>query len=409
MHYRTYSPEKDKDAAHRIWMETGWLEKGKEEIMDTMIAAGQSIVADLDGEPECMVNSAAATMRYLDQELPVCVITGVTTSRIARKQAFARRLTAQSVANGVAEGAHVATLGMFEQGYYNQIGFGSGGYERWVSFDPAGLLLKNRARVPRRITVDMAEAVHAARLARWRGHGGCNILSPNITKADMMWSQNGFGLGYFDGPNGELSHCFWAGVKDVEPGPYSIGFMAYQNGAQFLELMALLKNMGDQVRIVKMHEPRAIQIQDLISQPFKLRQMTQDSPFAAGTRAAAYWQMRICDLNACLQQTHLRNGSVRFNLKLHDPIAAALDENAPWRGVGGDYVVTLGATSGAEKGTDAALPTLSAAVGAFTRLWLGVLPASGLAITDELSGPAALLNELDHVISVPEPKPEWDY
>ncbi len=409
MHYRIYSPEKDKDAVHRIWLETGWIEKGKEEIMDVSVAAGSAIVADVDGEPECLVISSPGSVRYLDRDLPLCVITGVTTSRIARKQALAKRLTAQSVANGVADGALVAALSMFEQGYYNQIGFGTGGYERSISFDPAALLINKRARVPKRITIEHAEAFHAARLARKRGHGSCNLFPSNLTRGEMMWRQNGFGLGYFDGPNGEISHAFWAGAKEVEYGPYNIGFMVYQNGEQFLELMALLKNISDQVYLVKMHEPRDIQVQDLISQPFKRREITQNSPYAAVTRSAAYWQMRICDLPACLERTHLPCGSARFNLSLHDPISSALDEHAPWRGVSGDYVVTLGPSSGAEKRTDVSLPTLTASVGAFTRLWLGVLPATGLAITDELSGPAALLEDLDSVLRLPRPTPEWEF
>jgi hypothetical protein len=48
-------------------------------------------------------------------------------------------------------------------------------------------------------------------------------------------------------------------------------------------------------------------------------------------------------------------------------------------------------------------------VGAFTRLWLGVRPASGLAITDDLCAPPALLDQLDRVLRLPEPKPDWDF
>jgi len=409
MHYRTYDPEKDKDNVRRIWQETGWLEKGKEEIMDTFIAAGKAIVADLDGEPECLVLSAPGTMRYLDGTLTLCAIAAVTTSRVARKQALARRLTAQAIANDVAdEGAQVASLRMFEQGYYNQIGFGTGGYEHWLGFDPAELHVLRRARVPRRLKVEDAAKIHAARLARKQGHGACN-LPMLMTKGDLLWTDNGFGLGYYDGPQGALTHCLWAGAKDVQHGPYEISLMLYQSGEQFLELMALLKNLGDQVRLVKMREPRDIQLQDLIVQPFKQRQMTQNSPFAAYMRASAYSQMRICDLQACLARTRLHVDSVRFNLALSDPIAACLDGKSPWRGVGGDYVVTLGPSSGAERGTDAALPTLTASVGAFTRLWLGVRPASGLAITDDLSAPPALLDQLDRVLRLPEPKPDWDF
>ena len=56
------------------------------------------------------------------------------------------------------------------------------------------------------------------------------------------------------------------------------------------------------------------------------------------------------------------------NLELSDPIEGYLDENASWRGVGGEYVVSLGPESSAKAGADVRLPTLSASVGAFTRM-----------------------------------------
>ena len=123
----------------------------------------------------------------------------------------------------------------------------------------------------------------------------------------------------------------------------------------------------------------------------------------------AYWQMRICDLPGCLEQTRLRCDDVRFNLRLADPIERFLDKNAAWHGIGSDYIVTLGRASSAEPGTDTALPRLTASVGAFTRTWLGVRPATGLAVTDELSGPRELLEELDWALRLPEPKPDWDF
>jgi hypothetical protein len=94
---------------------------------------------------------------------------------------------------------------------------------------------------------------------------------------------------------------------------------------------------------------------------------------------------------------------------LSDPIAAVLNGGEPWRGVGGDYVVTLGASSGAEKGVDRSLPTLTASVGAFTRMWLGVRPASALAITDELAGPPSLLDELDWALRLPDLHLDWEF
>ena len=74
-----------------------------------------------------------------------------------------------------------------------------------------------------------------------------------------------------------------------------------------------------------------------------------------------------------------------------------------------DYVVTLGPVSSAEPGREPSLPTFTASVGAFTRLWLGVRPATGLAVTDELSGPQDLLSRLDGMLRLPDPKPDWDF
>jgi hypothetical protein len=69
----------------------------------------------------------------------------------------------------------------------------------------------------------------------------------------------------------------------------------------------------------------------------------------------------------------------------------------------------LGEYSSARRGTEAGLPTLRATVNAFTRLWLGVRPASGLAVTDQLDGPADLLARLDRLLRLPVPCPDWDY
>ena len=408
MTFRTYDPKVDKAAVQRIWRETGWLEEGKEEEMDVFVEASRAMVADLDGEAECLVLSMPGTIRYLDQDLPFAGITGVTTSRVARKQGLASRLTARLVAADAADGALVAGLGMFEQGFYNQLGFGTGGYEHWMGFDPARLRVKVKARVPRRISAADWAIVHASRLARLRLHGSLTFDAPDLTRAEMMSAKNTFGLGYCDGPNGELTHHLWCRAAG-EHGPYSVRWMSYQTREQLLELLALLKNLGDQVRLVRMCEPPGIQLQDLIAQPFKQRQVSEKSKFEAGSRAEAGWQMRICDLPGCMARTHLDGDAVRFNLELRDPIARFLDESVPFHGIGGSYVVTLGPTSAADPGIDGELDTLRASVGAFTRMWLGISPATGLSATDELEGPSKLLDRLDRVLRLPAPHVDWDF
>jgi len=407
--YRTYDPTKDKEAVQRIWREIGWLEKGKEECLDLLLSCSRALVADVHGAPECLVLTTPGTMRYLDEELSFIAVTGVTTSLIARKQGLAKGLLAQALAADAAAGALVVSLGVFEQGYYDQLGFGTGSYELWCSFDPARLKIEAKPRVPRRLTINDWPAMHAARLVRRRGHGAANLNPPEITHADLIWSENGFGLGYSDGPNGELTHYFWVSAKEVEHGPYDTSLLVFQTAEQFRELLALLKSLGDQVRSVSLREPPGIQMQDLLEQPFRQRALTKGSKFESTSRASAYWQVRLLNLPGCLARTHLPGHEVRFNLRLTDPVEPLLDETAPWRGVAGDYVVTLGPSSGAEPGRDAALPTLAASVGAFTRLWLGVRPATSLAVTDDLSGPRALLENLDWLLRLPAPKPDWDF
>ncbi|MBU7014544.1 MAG: hypothetical protein HXS43_06915 [Theionarchaea archaeon] len=158
-----------------------------------------------------------------------------------------------------------------------------------------------------------------------------------------------------------------------------------------------------------MREPPGLQLQDLLEMPFRIRQVTQKSAFENRMQTYAYWQMRILNLEECLEKTHLPGGEISFNLVLSDPIEAILPADVPWKGVSGTYVVTLGPSSHAEVGKDGTLPTLKASVGAFTRLWLRVRPATGLAATDDVHGPQELLDDLDRVLCIPEPHPDWDF
>jgi GNAT superfamily N-acetyltransferase len=409
MNYRVYDPVRDKAAVHRIFREVGWHREGKEEMIDLFLEAGRTLVVDIHGEPECVVGTSPGVIRYLREDLPLCAVTSVCTSRIARRQGLGKRLTAEAVAAFALDGALVAALGVFDQGYYDQIGFGTTSYEHVIAFDPQHLNVRVRPRVPRRLTLDDWEAIHASRLVRVRGHGSLNILSPTLTRAEMLEAPNGFGLGYCDGPGGELTHSIWFRAPDVEYGPYEIKWLVYQTPSQFLELMALIQSLGDQVRLVTMHEPQGIQLQDLLDRPLRRRDMTRGSPYENAVYAFGEFQMRICDLPGCMERARLPWGEVRFNLSLTDPVERLLDAKAPWRGVAGEYMVTLGPSSGAERGRNPALPTLTATVNAFTRMWLGVRPATGLAVTDDLAGPPELLERLDWVLRMPEPKPDFEF
>lgn len=412
MEYRPYDPDTDLAAARRIWHEVGWIDKGNDSHDEGFKVFGEgyrALVATMNGEPECFVATGFGSMRYLETELPYSVVAAVTTSHIARRQGLARRLTAAAVARDAAEGALVSALGMFEQGFYDKLGFGTGGYEHWLAVDPAHLVVPAEARPPLRLGKGDWERIHRSRVARRRGHGGCTIETSAATRAEMLWSTNGFGFGYADGPGGELTHHIWFSAKDMENGPLEAWWMAYQSWDQFLELMALVANLGDQVHLIRFREPSGIQLQDLIRQPFRRRRISLKSEYETVARAAAYWQIRICDLEGCIVAARLDGEPVRFNLSLTDPIGGLLDDDAAWRGIGGNYIVEFGPESSASRGTDAALPTLEAGAGAFSRLWFGVLPATGLAVTDQLSGPPDLLTALDRALRLPPPKPDWDF
>ena len=411
MEIRQYDPSRDREAVQRIWREVGWLEdeKGHREGLGHFTECGKAFVADIRGSAECLVLTAPGSVRYLDEDLPMSCVTAVTTGRIARKQGFAGKMTAHAVAVDAAEGAAVSSLGMFEQGYYNRLGFGTGVSEHMIAFDPGSLCVGKKANVPVRLGREDWERMHASRRARLRGHGSCSIDAAAFTRAAALWTKNGFGLGYIDESSGELTHHFWCWSGEGEWGPLRVEWMAYRTWDQFLELMALLQGLGDQIKLVRMLEPQGIQVQDLISMPFHQNKTTRKGEMETGNRAIAFWQMRICDLHKCLEKTRLRGGEARFNLRLEDPVTRYLDGGSPWGGIGGEYVVTLGESSGAEEGREETLPTLETTVGAFTRLWLGVKPATGLAVTDDLRGDAALLDQLDSLLRLPEPHPDWPF
>ncbi len=409
MNYRKYDPENDAEACHRIWREVGWISEGEEDGADRFWQAGPAYVADIDGSPECMVTTGRGQLRYLDEDLDFHCICGVTTSRIARRQGLASGLTANAVAEGAADGAAVAGLGMFEQGYYNRLGFGTGAYEVTATVDPSLLDIDATPRVPKRLGHGDYEAIHRARLHSRRHHGQVVLDSPSHTRGRMESSQKGFGLGYVD-DDGEITHHIWCDVSSVGQGPYNIRWMTWNTPEQLLELMALISTFGDQVRVVRLQEPRHLQLQDLIKRPFTEYRVRDGGNMEIGISCRAWWQMRMLNLPQCLERTILTDGvPVEFNLKLTDPIEEYLDENSPWTGASGEYVVKMGPNSWAAGGSDESLPTMEATVNAFTRMWLGVRPASGLAVTDDIAAPRELLEGLDNLVKVPAPRPNWDF
>ena len=407
MTIRPYEAARDRDHVIRIWREIGWLppdRKKADRQFDAYIVAPRTLVAELDGAAECAVMVDDGTIRYQAGELPFAGVAGVATSRVARRRGLASRTTAAALANAAARGLAVAGLGIFDQGFYNQLGFGSLAYQHRVTFDPATLRIDRRPRPPERLTLDDAAEAHRARRRRLRPHGGVNFEHPAVTGAAMQVTEEGFGLGYRE--NGRLTHYFWAQAKG-ESGPYRVHWMVYRDAGELLELLGLLHQLSDQVQTVRLDEPPPIQLQDLLDRPFRNYERSRRAEHEHGVRSEANYQARVLDLPACVAAVEA-HAEVAFNLELTDPIAAYLPAGG-WRGAGGSYLVRLGARSTATPGSDPRLPTLRAAVGAFSRVWLGARPAGAVAITDQLTAPPDLLAALDRALALPPAQFDWTF
>lgn len=403
---RGFDYQQDLAAVKRIWREVGWVDSDSEQYVDDFFAVGNTLVGTIDDVAECGVHITDGRLRLQQTDLPLCAVTAVTTSRIARGHAFARRLTAQQLRTGAEGGAVVAALGMFDQGFYDQLGFGSGAYNHRLTFDPGTLKVSARVSTPQRLGPNDFKRMHAAMMNRNKVNGSVSLSASRLQRAEFGWVENGFGLGY--GPGDELTHFVYLEPKQ-ERGPYTVTHLIYQNSAQLLELLGLVKSLEDQVYAVAIIEPPEIQLQALLDRPFRNRALAAKGRFDTTHQAFAWWQLRVLDVAACVAAFRGRGPSVRFQLVLADPVQPLLEDAKRWQGVAGDYVVELGEASSALAGTAAGLPRLQCSVNAFSRLMWGVAPASSLAVTDDFDAPDDLLAALDEIIHLPPPHPGWDF
>ena len=406
---RPYDADTDKDAVVQAWHDCSWIDKTNEDAVrqaDDWFASCRAYVGESGGHAECIVTIHDGAMSYNGTDIPLAGVTGVATGMAGRKQGLAGAVTAHAIAETAAD-LPVAGLGMFEQGFYNRLGFGTGPYERHFRFDPANLKVSRKPRPPVRLTADDFREAHECRLRTPRRHGGQVVNDARWTQFMMLRATKGFGLGY-RGDDGRLTHHLWFGERTGYQGPLHVGWWGYETLDEFVELLALLKALGDQIRTVAMREPPEVHLQDFMRHPGRDTSVRETGEHAAGIKSFAHWQLRINDLERCLAATSLACEPTRFNLRVCDPITGYLEGHA-WKGAGGDYVVTLGRESASERGTEPGLPQIDATVNAFTRMWLGVLPATTLAVTDDLSGPRELLETLNGAFCLPTPHTAWSY
>lgn len=411
MNYRSYNPKTDKAACHRIWQETGWIDyddKDDAKHLNAFLAESDVLVADIAGEAECLVAAAPGSIRHLQTDVSMYIVAAVTTSYVGRKQGFASKLTAKLIADAAESGMETSALGMFEQGFYSRLGFGTGPYEHFVCFEPSRIIVDKPFRTPVRVGIKDYKDCHQAMMNRWQTHGAAKVFPLKHLKAEMGWTEQGFGLGYRDS-KGVLTHFIWGESKD-EHGPYKITMLAYQNRDQLLELFSLIKSLGDQVYSIEMIEPASVQLQDLIISPFRGQFRSERSEFQEYNRAEAFWQLRINNLTACMAKTHLsKRPTLSFNLSLSDPISTYLEADQHWQGLSGDYTIHLGETCEAISGHSKNLPLMNASVGAFSRLWIGSASANAIATADDLKAEQSLLDQLDQTLALPLPKVGWEF
>lgn len=411
MSIRPYNPQTDFDAVRRLWEEIAWLdrdEKDQVESLKTFLDSSSSLVAELNGEAECLVATCPGTIRHLKQEVSMQVVAAVTTSLIARKQRFASRVTAKAIATGAESGMATSALGMFEQGYYTRLGFGNGSYEQIARFNPASLNVDADYSVPVRLSEDNAEEMHGALMNRWRSHGSVQVLPVGHLAAELGWTESPMGLGFRD-DNGKLTHFFWGSSKE-ENGPLKITLMAYENREQLNELLALIKSLGNQLLLVRLTETQHLQMQDLLEQPFRSQNKTEGGNYAESIESEAWWQLRINDLQRCMSAVQLPGRpTLSLNLTIDEPITKYLGSAQSWRGIGGDYTLHLGEESEVIDGHSSGLPLLNASTSGISRLWIGAASANRLATSGEITAEQSLLDQLEETLALPTPIAGWEF
>ena len=172
----------DRDGIHRVWREVGWIGTGERDrdALDAVLAETAALVVDVDGQVEGHGGAHHGTIRHGDVDLPALMVGAIVVGRRARKRGFARALTSRLVADGAAEGAAVACLGVFDQGFYEGVGFGMGPAMTKTRFDAASLAVPVPSRMPVRLTIEDGARMMANRQARARGHGNATFTQLSV-------------------------------------------------------------------------------------------------------------------------------------------------------------------------------------------------------------------------------------
>ncbi len=404
MNIRPLNLENDIDQMVKIWQEVGWLSSEEKPVLKILFQAGQGYGADLEDELEATLLSLPADINYEVNLLPVQALSGLVVSPRARRQRIGRNIMIRALEEAARSGQALSALIMFEQGFYDRLGFGLGGYKRVFTFDPEKLNIAEDPVMPARLSIDEWKSVHQALKRRDRSHGGISIKSPEFIKAELEWDKNeSYGLGYYD-DDGSISHFLWLWRQGDSHGPLLVKFLACRNQAQLLDLLAIISRLGDQIHAVKMSEPYCLRLRDFISYPHKQERKTTGGKLSYKSRVEAPGQLKILDLRRCIEALAIPGAELEFNLKLEDPLSKFAGEDSP-AVISGEFSLKLGEESQLKEGTVQGLPTLQSSINAFTRLWLGSASPLELKASSQFSAPSELFRKLEETFRwLPEPQ-----
>ena len=378
------------------------------DVFEASISEANAFVAELRGEVEVFVSTRTGSCKYQEAEIPFSAVTGVVTSRIARQQGLASSVAAHAIAESAMNGASMSMLGIFDQGYYEKFGYGSTTYYRISTFDPASLCVPRLSRPPVRLSRDNAKEMHECRCRRKRYHGGCTVDGSGETEATTIYqASSAFGLGFRNSDN-VLTHFMWIKPKG-EHGPYSVWFSGWETHSQLIELLSVLKSLSDQIHGVRMADPPRLQLQDFLKRPLATIRARRGGEFDSNVLSQVWMQCRILDLPTCIGAMRFYGEPVSFNLQLTDPIQQYLPEGGAWRGVGGNWILTLGEDSSAILGQDDTLPSASATVNDLSRVWFGSTSAEAVAVTGNFVADTELIDRIDSIVKLPDPIIDWDF
>lgn len=399
MDIRAYEAERDRAHVERIWREVGWItDDDGAAALPHFLDGGHVTVGLADGEAECCVSIHDATWRQDRTDLACALVSSVTTSWVGRRRGFAGTMLRRQLVAAAGRGDAVSVLGMFDQGFYDRLGFGTGASVLRHQFDPDTLRIDVAPRPVRRLGVDDVPAVHDLLQRRPRTHGGVVVHDEGFTRGEYLWTEERMTLGLHD-EDGRLVGVL-IGKATGEHGPLEVYVLVGETSDELLELVGLLRQLGDQYRLVWLADPPELVLEDLLDQPYRHRFTSKGAAHPHQITAGAWWQLRVLDLVAVTAALPASSTDVTVVVDVQDPLAAGDDG---WDGVHGRWRLSFGAAPTAER-TDAAADIVAGA-GAVSRLLTGVAKASHLALSDHLDGPPDVLAALDDAITLPEPQP----